>query len=329
MANFLRNLLQVTTLSIDNCADTANADGDSCWKNRRLLLIAVFFFASIMASPQATHAATSPGALAAIISTVLLDDTTTLSPEQTLIERYYQAILGRASDANGLAFWTNEVNRARNMGLDIKDVFRVMANVFFTSTEYLNRATSNTQYVTDLYRTFFNRDPNSSELATQTQSLTDGLPRSVVLFDLLFSSEFSSAMQSLFGDTTARSEAAAVGDFYRGFLNRLPDDAGFAFWLGRFRTAQCTNATAVRTEAESISSQFLVGAEYTNRQRNNRDFIADLYYAFLRRGGDLGGFNYWVNRLNSATRDQVRQAFVNSTEFQTRVSQIISQGCFP
>ncbi len=254
-----------------------------------------------------------------------------LPPDQALIESYYQAILGRPSDAAGLAAWTSESSRARSLGLDTKDVFRVMANVFFTGAEYLSRNRSDAQYITDLYRAFFNRDPNSSEVAYWTQPLTAGLPRSVVLFSFLFSAEFDSLMQGLFGTTITRSELATVGDFYRGFLNRLPDEAGFAFWLGRFRVAQCTNAAAVRAEVESISSQFLAANEYTSRQRSDRDFIADLYYIFLRRGGDVAGFNYWVDLLSNGTftRDQVRQEFVKATEFQSRVTQIINQGCAP
>ncbi|HRD49355.1 MAG TPA: DUF4214 domain-containing protein [Candidatus Contendobacter sp.] len=253
-----------------------------------------------------------------------------LPPDQALINDYYQAILGRPSDAAGAAFWKSEADRARSLGLDIKDVFRVMSNLFFTSAEYLNRNTSNTQYVTDLYRTFFKREPDSGGLAYWTQPLTAGLPRSVLLFSFLFSTEFDGFMQSLFGDAAAaRSELATVGDFYRGFLNRLPDNDGFAFWLGRFRVAQCTNAAAVRVEVESISSQFLASTEYTSRQRSDRDFVADLYYVFLRRGGDAAGFNYWVNQLSGGifTRDQVRQEFVKATEFQARVNQIIGQGC--
>ena len=254
-----------------------------------------------------------------------------LPPDQALINDYYQAILGRPSDTAGAAFWKSEADRARSLGLDLKDVFRVIANRFFTDAEYLNRTTSNAQYVTDLYHTFFKREPDNGGLAYWTQPLTAGLPRSVVLFSFLFSAEFDDLMQSLFGDTAARSELATVGDFYRGFLNRLPDNDGFAFWIGRFRVAQCTNATAVRAEVESISSQFLASTEYTSRQRSDRDFIADLYYVFLRRGGDVTGFNYWVDLLSNGafTRDQVRQEFVKAAEFQTRVSQIIGQGCAP
>lgn len=204
-----------------------------------------------------------------------------------------------------------------------------MAGQFFTSTEYLAKNTSNSQYITDIYRTFFNRAPDSSGLSYWTNQLAAGLPRSVVLFSFVFSTEFATYMQGLYGDASARAEINAVVDFYRGFLNRLPDSAGFSYWLNRFRTAQCQSAAAVNAEAESISRQFAASAEYSGRNRSSSDYVADLYYGFLRRGGDLGGFNYWVNQLNTKaqTSDQVRRSFLQSPEFQSRVRQIINQGC--
>ncbi|MBK8963447.1 MAG: DUF4214 domain-containing protein [Candidatus Competibacteraceae bacterium] len=96
-----------------------------------------------------------------------------------------------------------------------------------------------------------------------------------------------------------------------------------------FRGAQCSGAAAVNAEVDTISRQFLASAEYASRNRSNSDYVADLYYAFLRRGGDLSGFNHWVNQLNtgSQTREQVRVDFLRSPEFQSRVTQIINQGC--
>ena len=101
------------------------------------------------------------------------------------------------------------------------------------------------------------------------------------------------------------------------------------YWIGRFRTAQCQGVAAVNAEGESISRQFATSTEYFNRNRDNRNYVADLYYAFLRRGGELTGFDFWVSQLNTGvqTRDQVRRSFLQSPEFQGRVQQIINQGC--
>ncbi|TXG87852.1 MAG: DUF4214 domain-containing protein, partial [Rhodocyclaceae bacterium] len=85
----------------------------------------------------------------------------------------------------------------------------------------------------------------------------------------------------------------------------------------------------VTAEVDGISTQYLGSAEYAARNRSNRDYVADLYYAFLRRGGELTGFDFWVSQLDNGlkTREQLRKEFLNSPEFQSRVQQIISQGC--
>ena len=248
---------------------------------------------------------------------------------QDLITHYYQFILSRTPDGGGLAFWQSEIDRLIGLVVDTQEAFRVMAGWFFSSPEYLSKNTSDSQYVTDLYRTFFHRDPDGGGLSFWAGQLAQGMPRSVVLFSFLFSAEFFSYTQGLLGSTNSRAEVYAVVDFYRGFLNRLPDTNGFGYWINRFRVAQCQGAAAINAEVNSISTQFLGSGEYTGRNRTNRDYVADLYYAFLRRGGELTGFDFWVSQLDNGlkTREQLRQEFLNSPEFQARVSQIISQGC--
>jgi hypothetical protein len=81
-----------------------------------------------------------------------------------------------------------------------------------------------------------------------------------------------------------RAEIDTVGDFYRGLLSRLPDGAGFNYWVQQFRTAQCQGGAAVNAQVESISSSFINGPEYGNRMRTHSQFVGDLYDAFLRRG---------------------------------------------
>jgi hypothetical protein len=120
-------------------------------------------------------------------------------------------------------------------------------------------------------------------------------------------------------------------DFYRGLLQRLPDSAGFNYWLGRFRSAQCAGSSAVYAEVESISSVFANGPEYANRQRTNAQYVGDLYNTFLRRGGDPAGVQQWIDALNTGatTRDMARRQFIASSEFNARVNSVVSQGCMP
>jgi sugar lactone lactonase YvrE len=255
--------------------------------------------------------------------------TTMASNRDGIIAGYYLGILRRAADAGGLAYWESEAARLAGLGGDVNETWRAMALAFFGSAEYASFGRTDTEFVVDLYNTFFGRAPDAQGLAYWTGLITSGVPRQVVLLSFLFSSEFDSYMQRLFGTMTTRPEATMVVDFYRGFLARLPDSAGFQFWSERFRVARCTSAAAVRAEADAISQLFFESAEYVARGRSNQQFVSDLYNGFMRRGADLVGVQYWENQLNTAalTRDQLRRIFLGSEEFQARVTTLAARGC--
>jgi hypothetical protein len=221
-----------------------------------------------------------------------------------------------------------------SIGVNVNETWYSMAGSFYTSAEYLAFNRDNNGFVTDLYNTFYNRPPDGAGLAFWTGQLASGLPREVALVSFMFSTEFVNFTQAIFGNTAVRKEIDTVVDFYRGILGRLPDTSGFNFWVAQFRAAQCAGAgaaAAVTLQAESISSQFALSGEYAARARNNTQYVGDLYNAFLRRGGDLGGVQFWIGQVATAaqTREQVRKAFVASPEFSARVAAVIAQGCLP
>jgi hypothetical protein len=253
------------------------------------------------------------------------------------IERYYTSILGRGSDVVGKTHWTSEVARLKGLGARVPDVFVAMAVTFFNSAEYTSRNTSASQFVTDLYNAFFGRAPDPEGLAYWLTQLDSGFSRGALLNTFLFSGEYLARMQTLFGaEAASRAEVAMVVDYYRGLLGRLPDDGGFNSWVGQFRVAQCAGSAAVTAKASEISASFIGSTEYVRKNQafladQDRAYVSDLYNAFMKRGGDLPGFNYWVTeiRTGSRTRENVRLQFVAATEFQTRVAAVIAQGCLP
>jgi hypothetical protein len=255
--------------------------------------------------------------------------TTASSNAVGLIAGYYRSVLRREADAGGLAFWEGEAARMYNLGADVNETWRAMAIAFFSGAEYRSFNRTNSEFVTDLYNTFFNRPPDADGIAYWTGQITSGIPPRVVILSFVFSGEFTSYMQSLFGSIPARPEVDMVVDFYRGFLDRLPDTGGYESWVARFRAAQCTSRPAVQAEADAISRDFLNSPEYLARSRSNLDFVSDLYNAFMRRGADLAGVSYWENQLNtlSQTRDQLRQVFLSSPEFQERLKRVADRGC--
>jgi hypothetical protein len=245
------------------------------------------------------------------------------------VTHYYRSILRRAPDAAGKAYWEGEAARVAALGANVNEAWFALALTFYSSSEYLAQDRNPTEYVRDLYNTFFNRAADAGGLAFWTGLIDQGMPRDVVLASFMFSPEFSAFSKAIFGNTQARAEVDMAVDFYRGMLSRLPDSGGFAFWVGEFRKAQCKGAAEVYAQVEGISSAYMSSAEYGARNRTNTQFVGDLYNAFLRRGGDLAGVQYWISQLDSGarTRDNVRREFIASPEFNARVLAVISQNC--
>jgi hypothetical protein len=250
--------------------------------------------------------------------------------EKTLVRHYYQAILNRAPDAGGKQFWESEAARMVSLNASVNETWFVMAGYFFNSAEYLAANKTTFAYVSDLYRTFFNREADNQGISFWSSQIASGLPREVVMLNFMFSPEFAGFTQNIFGNTPVRPEVTMVMDFFRGILNRLPDTSSLNYWVGQLRTAQCQGGPQVSAAVDSISSAFIFNPEYSNRQRNNTQYVTDMYYSFLRRGGDLNGVNFWINQLNSGQMDAntVRGNFLNSSEFGGRVNAVIAAGCF-
>lgn len=249
--------------------------------------------------------------------------------EKSLVTHYYLSILRRAPDAAGKSFWNAEAARVAALGANVNETWYAMSSAFFFSTEYIAFKRTDAEFVTDLYATFFNRPPDAAGFADWVSKLSQGMPREVVGTSFMFSAEFTAFTQSIFGTATVRPEIDMDIDFYRGLLGRLPDDAGFNSWLTRLRNAQCAGSTAVSSTVEDISSQFALSTEYVARNRTNSQYVGDLYNAFLRRGGELAGVQFWIAEIDSGrqSREAVRKQFVASPEFQARVSAVIAAGC--
>jgi hypothetical protein len=140
-----------------------------------------------MVNPVTVYAAADP-----LSVTVESSNTAT-----TLITYYYASILGRNPDAEGLAHWQQLIADRQAAGADVKPVFRDMANFFFNSPEYLGNATSDTQFLTDLYRTFFQREPDADGLAFWLGQLAAGVSRNEVMAGFLYAPEFTAFMEAL------------------------------------------------------------------------------------------------------------------------------------
>ncbi len=56
----------------------------------------------------------------------------------------------------------------------------------------------------------------------------------------------------------------------------------------------------------------------------NPSFVLMEYFGYLRRGADVGGYNFWLNVLNSSGNNYrgIVCAFITSAEYQLRFSSV-------
>ena len=98
--------------------------------------------------------------------------------------RLYSVALNRAPDSVGLDYWTNRLASRQITGTQA-------AYGFFFSQEFLNTNMSNEEYVTRLYRTFLDRDPEAQGYHYWLTRLADGASRRDVFYGFSGSAEFA------------------------------------------------------------------------------------------------------------------------------------------
>jgi hypothetical protein len=121
----------------------------------------------------------------------------------------------------------------------------------------------------------------------------------------------SSALTVLASDTSDSSNdpiKAFVTRLYNVCLNREPDADGEADWIYRLSTGSETGTTA--------AYGFVFSQEFQNCNYCNKDYVKQLYRAFMGREYDEDGLAYWVTALETGvTREEVFNGFAQSTEF--------------
>jgi len=102
---------------------------------------------------------------------------------EDFVTRFYQQCLGREPDAPGLEGWTNALIDGSICGATV-------ANRFIFSPEFINRNTTNEDFVTILYRAFFNREPDTAGYNGHVNGLYNGVSRQAILNGFIYSIEF-------------------------------------------------------------------------------------------------------------------------------------------
>jgi Ca2+-binding RTX toxin-like protein len=116
--------------------------------------------------------------------------------------------------------------------------------------------------------------------------------------------------------------AAQAYRIYRAAFDRTPDVAGLGYWIGRLDEKATVREIAVGF-AESKEFADLYGSA-----PSNADIVMRLYHNILHREPDAGGYQYWLNILDTkqATLPYVLAFMSESQENQDGTAELIANG---
>jgi len=239
------------------------------------------------------------------------DNTPPSAAARSFVERLYTVVLGRTPDSVGLSSWTSILASGQQSAAQV-------AYGFIFSNEYLNKKTSNNDFVEMLYKTLMNRNSDSIGLAHWKNYLESGVSRKGVFAGFVNSTEFQSLCKT-YGVTAGSftsddlldknpNVTAFVTRMYTKCLERSADDQGRRDWVDRILNKGYGGG--------SVAKGFFFSDEFRAKNLSNEEFVKRAYRTFLGREADTTGLNDWKNRLSrGVSRTEVLNGFIYSTEF--------------
>ncbi len=204
----------------------------------------------------------------------------------------YRDFLSRSADADGLNFWTDALvagSTTRPAAIES----------FFNSAEFQGVIAP----IARLYFAYFLRIPDYAGLQFWINQYKNGMTLDAISQQFAASPEFTSTYGSL-------SNSQFVTLVYNNVLGRAPDAGGLSFWTGQLDTAARNRGQVMTGFSESAEYQSL---------SYSKVYVTMMYVGMLRRSPDTGGFNFWVNYLNTGNSGQALiNGFLGAAEYHTR-----------
>ena len=227
------------------------------------------------------------------------------------VERLYVVALGRASEPEGKAFWSEHVANGDLTGA-------ACANEFLLSKEFNDRGLNDEQFLTVLYSVFFDRkasdDPDGFNFWMNSLK-TQG--RDVVVDCFINSEEWCNVCATYgvkSGATRAKATIASENAtkfatrLYTECLGREPEEGGLKFWSLGLTNLELTGSQAAH--------EFFFCKEFNDHNFDNKELITRMYRTFMGREPDEEGMAFWLDSMSKgATKQQVFDDFVKSPEF--------------
>jgi len=253
------------------------------------------------------------------------------------VRQQYLDFLNRQPDADGLAFWTNQINScgADQQCIDIKRTN--VSGAFFLSVEF-----QQTGYL--VYRTY---KAAYGDIATPAKPVpltlsefqpdTRQIGQGVIVNQSGWEGVLETNKQNFFAGFVQRARftnAFSSGLTAQQFVDKLYQNAGMAPASGANRAAAINELSSPADAAARARALRLVAEDpMLAQQEFNKAFVLMQYFGYLQRNPndppeatlDFQGYNFWLNKLNQFNGNFVNaemvKAFLVSGEYKQRFGQ--------
>ena len=253
-----------------------------------------------------------------------------------LVRQHYLDFLGREPDAEGYAFWQNEINSCGTdpQCLEVKRI-NVSAS-FFLSIEFQQSGYE----VYRTYRAAYGNMQNAPVPLTRAQFLPEAraISNGVIVNQPDWQARLEANKVAYFAEFVTRQQFTdkfPTNWTAQEFVDKLYVNAGIApdsapnhtAALNELSLAPADNAARARALRLVAEDPMLIQREF------NRAFVLMEYFGYLQRNPpdapeltlDYQGYNFWLTKLNQANGNYISaemvKAFLSSIEYRQRFGQ--------
>ncbi len=233
------------------------------------------------------------------------------------ISRIYTIALSRSYDQEGLNYWCGELEGYKSDGLTI---FKRITDC----PEFKNKDLSDKEYLTVLYATFFDRQPDGEGFNFWLDKLEndDKYTRDYVLRCFVDSQEWANicAKYGILSGGTQKANISnpEVSDGCVAFVTRLystcfgrnPDPTGLNHW--------CREISNLNITGKEAAKEFITSPEFQQLAARSTDeeLVEIFYHVFFGREPDFDGFYYWMDQIRFGSKVEILfNGFSDSKEF--------------
>jgi len=201
----------------------------------------------------------------------------------------YDFVAGNSFNVNGTGLQTASITNAEFLSFD--------------NNESIALATTDDQAAAlRLYQGILGRDADVAGAKVWAGAADQGVATGSIAQAFLDSFEFK-----------ADASEAFVTSLYQNLLERTaPEATDVDYW---------SNVLASGASRADVAATFALSPDAIAADQTNSEYVEGLYQSALGRASDAEGLNSWVTALfNGASRGDIAQSIVNSTEAATKVN---------